>query len=233
MKTILLLSFLISLPAFAQLTNESEFSLIQSGGNAEAQTSNFKTTNVYKWDKYSALFGGHYTYGETADNVTIRNWDVNAKSERELQPKLSAVLGELIEGNRFTDIKARYNSDLGLKYYYDKSDRVNFFSEVTYRYTIEDRYTDVGNTYDHKGRLYNEYDRKYSDTFQYKFWLEYVPNFSDGHDYLINGEASMTAILNTLFSLKVAYKGMYDNSPATAGFKNYDYLTTTSLVAKF
>src|SRR5688572_22854565 len=132
MKKILLLTLIYTLPAMAQLTNESELSLIQSGGNAEAQTSNVRTTNVYKWDKYSALFGGHYTYGENADNVSVRNWDINAKSERELTPKFSLVLGEIIEGNRFTDIKARYNSDLGLRYYYDKSDRVNFFSEVSY-----------------------------------------------------------------------------------------------------
>lgn len=233
MKNLIFLIALVSLPAFAQLTNESELSLIQSGGNAEAQTTNARTTNTYKWDKYSALFGGHYTYGENADNVSVRNWDINGKSERVLSPKFSIVLGEIIEGNRFTDIKARYNSDLGLKYYYDKTDVLNFFSEISYRYTVEDRYSDIGNTYDHKARLYSEYDRKYSETLQYKFLLEYVPNFSDGHDYLVNGEVSMTAILNTRFSLKVAYRGMYDNSPANPAFKNYDYLTTTALVAKF
>lgn len=233
MKKILLLTLLYAVPAFAQLTNESEISLIQSGGNAEAQTSNVRTTNTYNWDKYSAIFGGHYTYGENADDVSVRNWDINAKSERELSPKVSVVLGEIIEGNRFTDIKARYNSDLGMKYYFDKTDRLKFFTELSYRYTIEDRYVDPQNTYDHKGRFYNEYDQKYSDTLQYKFWLEYVPNFSDGRDYFINGEASFTAILNTLLSLKVAYRGMYDNSPANPGLKNYDYMTTTSLVAKF
>lgn len=233
MKNLLFLVLIYSLPALAQLTNESEISLIQNGGNAEAQTSNARTTNTYKWDKYSALFGGHYTYGENADNVSVRNWDVNGKAEREVSHKVSLVLGEIIEGNRFTDIKARYNSDIGMRYYYDKSDRVNFFSELSYRYAVEDRYSDVGNTYDHKGRFYNEYDRKHSETLQYKFWIEYVPNISDGRDYLVNGEASLTAILNTLFSLKIAYRGMYDNSPADSSFKNYDYMTTTSLVAKF
>lgn len=233
MKNLLLIFAFISLPALAQLTNESELSLIQSGGNAEAQTSNARTTNTYKWDIYSLLFGGHYTYGENADGVAVRNWDINVKSERVLSPKLSVVLGELIEGNRFTDIKARYNSDLGLKYYYDKTDVLNFFSEVTYRYTIEDRYSDIGNTYDHRARLYNEYDRKYSETLQYKFLVEYIPNFTNGSDYLVNGEVSLTAILNTQFSLKVSYRGMYDNRPANPSFKNYDYLTTTALVAKF
>ncbi len=224
---------LVSSSAMAQLTNESELAIIQSGGNAEVQTTNAKTTNVYKWEKYSALFGGHYTYGETTDNVSVRNWDVNGKVEQEIRRNISLVLGEIIEGNRFIGIKARYNSDIGVKYYYSKSDALNFFTELSYRYAIEDRYAPLENTYDHKGRFYNEYDRKYSETLQYKLWLEYVPNFTDGKDYLVNGEVSMTSILSTTFSLKVAYKGMYDNRPASPAFKNYDYLTTTSLVAKF
>ena len=234
MKNIILL-FIILFPmtSFAQLKNETELSVLASGGNSEVQTTNAKTTNLYKWEKYSSTFGGHYTYGENGSSVSVRNWDVNVRLEREISRKFALVVGEIIEGNKFTSIKARYNSDIGAKYYYSKNDRRNFFTELAYRYAIEDRYRPIENSYDHKARLYTEYDEKYSETLQYKFWLEYVPNFSNGHDYLINGEASLTSILNSTFSLKVAYKGMYDNSPAFAGFKNYDYLTTTSLVAKF
>lgn len=223
----------LSFPALAQLTHESELSLIQSGGNAEAQTNNAKTTNTYRWEKYSALFGGHYTYGENSDNVSVRNWDINGKVEQEVRTNMSIVAGEIIEGNRFTGIKARYNNDVGMKYYYTKADPQIFFTELSYRYAIEDRYEPLGNTYDHKARLYNEFDHKYSQTLAYKIWLEYVPNFTEGKDYLLNGEVSMTSILNSIFSLKISYKGMYDNRPANQGFKNYDYLTTTSLVAKF
>lgn len=230
---ILLLIILFPMTSFAQLKNETELSVIASGGNSEVQTTNAKTSNLYQWEKYSTTFGGHYTYGENGDNVSVRNWDVNSRAERELNHKIAVVMGEIIEGNKFTAIKARYNSDAGMKYYYSKNDRRKFFTELSYRYAVEDRYRPLENTYDHKARFYNEYDEKYSETLQYKLWFEYVPNFSDGHDYLINGEASITSILNSTFSLKVAYKGMYDNSPAFSGFKNYDYLTTTSLVAKF
>jgi putative salt-induced outer membrane protein len=233
MKNILILLCFIPLSVFAQLTNESEISLIRSGGNSDVQTTNVRTTNTYKWEKYSALFGGHYTYGENSKNVSVRNWDVNGKAEQELTHKVSLLTGEIVEGNTFIAIKSRYNSDLGARYYYSKSDKENFFTELSYRYTVENRYGPFEDTYSHKARLYNEYDHKYSENLQYKLWLEYIPNFSDGKDYLINGEASVTSILTSIFSLKVAYKGMYDNRPATSGFKNYDYLTTTSLVAKF
>jgi putative salt-induced outer membrane protein YdiY len=233
MQSLILLFLIFSASAWAKLVHESELSLIQSGGNAEVQTTNTKTTNIYDWDLNKVTFGGHYIYGETSEGVSARNWDANGKYEREVSPHFSIVTGEVIEGNRFNGVKARYNSDLGFKYYFAKTDVVNLFSEFTYRYSIEDRYDPLPNVYDNKGRYYQEYFHKHSETVQTKLWIEYIPNFSAGSDYLINGEASLISILNSTFSLKVAYKGMYDNLPAFPGFKNYDYSTTTSLVAKF
>lgn len=233
MQFLALVALIFSVSAFAQFTNESELAIVQTGGNSEVQTNNAKTTNIYKWSLNQIKFGGHYIYGETNNGVSARNWDVNGKYEREVSPHLSLTAGEVLEGNRFTGIKTRYNSDVGAKYYYIKSDLKNVFSEAGYRYTIEDRYAPAANTFDNKARIYNEINHKISETVQYKFWLEYVPNFTDSRDYLVNGEASLTSILNSVFSLKVAYLGMYDNRPAQSGFKNYDYTTTTSLVAKF
>ena len=64
------------------------------------------------------------------------------------------------------------------------------------------------------------------------------PNFSESDDYLISFEPSIAVAMNKTFSLKVAYKGDYDNEPAVdadSGERNeyLDYTTTTSLIAKF
>lgn len=233
MRLIVLLSMLFCANAYAQLTNESELAYVKTGGNSDVQTANAKTVNVYSWVMNKFTFGGHYIYGETNNGVSARNWDVNTRYERVLTSHLSLTAGEVVEGNRFTGIKARYNSDLGAKYYFIKSDVKLFFSEVGYRYTIEDRYAPIENIYDNKSRIYNEWSHKVSATVQYKFWLEYIPNFTDSRDYLVNAEASLTSILNSVFSLKVAYLGMYDNLTAVPGLKNYDYVQTTSIVAKF
>lgn len=233
MNLLLFILTLFSINVWAQFTHESEVSLVQTGGNSEVETNNLKTTNLYTWESNQFKFGGHYIYGETNNGVSARNWDVNGKYERAISPHFSLTAGEIIEGNHFTGIKARYNSDLGIRYYFIKTDLKNLFTELGYRYSIEDRYEPLQNTYDNKARFYNELNHKISETVQYKFWLEIIPNFSENDDYLINGEASITSILNSIFSLKVAYMGMYDNRPAFAGFKNYDYTTTTALVAKF
>jgi len=233
MRFLGLLSLLLALNVQAQYTNESELAIVQTGGNSEVQTTNAKTLNVYKWQLNQVKIGGHYTYGESDNGVSARNWDVNTRYEREISSHLSLTAGEIIEGNRFTGVKARYNSDVGAKYFYIKSDLKNFFSELGYRYAIEDRYEPNPNTFDNKARFFNELNHKISETVQYRLWIEYIPNFTESKDYLINGEASITSILNSVFSLKVSYLGMYDNRPAFDGYKNYDYTTTTSLVAKF
>lgn len=233
MKLFLIVFLVLAQTAHAQLTNESEYALVYVGGNSEVQTQNAKTTTNYAWDLNQIKFGGHYTYGETGNGVSARNWDINFKYGRDLSSQVTLIFGEIIDGNRFTGLNARYNSDVGANYYYIKSDLRKFFSEITYRYSIEDRYDPILNTYDHKARLYNEYFDKFSETVTYKVWLEYIPNFTDGNDYLVNGEVSLTAILNSVFSLKVAYLGLYDNQPAIEGIKNYDFLSSTSLVAKF
>lgn len=229
----ILLALLLSTMAFAQLTHESEISTITTGGNQNVETYLFKTLNQYSFDSKLTKFGGHYTYGEASEEVSARDWDVNGKYEQMVSPYYAIYFGEIIEGFRFQGIKARYNSDAGVKYYLIKSDLRNFVSEIGYRYTIEDRYSPSVNQFENKGRLFTEWNEKVSATFQYRLWAEYLPNFTNSDDYLFIYEASATAIMTSIFSLKVAYKGTYDDLPAVEGNKNYDYTYTTSLVAKF
>lgn len=232
MRFFFLAALLFSASAMAKLSHESELSIVNSGGNSDLQAYNGQTKNKYQFEKNSLAFGGHYTYGEANNSLSARNWDVNTKYEFGLSEDFSAIVGEIIEGNNFQDVKARYNSDLGARYSVIKNDVQAWFFELAYRYTAEDRFVSE-NVYQHKARTYTEWGYKYSETLQWKVWLEYVPNFSDGQDWMMTGEASMTAILTSTFSLKVAYKGLYDNLPANPTLKTYDYITTTSLVAKF
>ncbi len=205
---------------------------MKSGGNSELQAYNGITKNKWDFTKDAIHFGGHYTYGEANSSLSARNWDVNTKYEFGITERLSTILAETLEGNRFQDVKVRYNTDTGLKYEVVKTEKQNWSFEGAYRYTVEDRYSSK-NAYQHKGRVYTEWSRKQSEALQWKLWLEYLPNFTAGSDWMLTGEASVTSILSSIFSLKIAYKGLYDNLPAAAGLKNYDYITTTSLVAKF
>jgi putative salt-induced outer membrane protein len=233
MKIILILCCLLTSLAHAQLTNESEVSTVATGGNTQTESYLFKTTNTLTQGSHKYSFGGHYTYSEADQNVNVRSWDLNTKYEQFISSRAAIFIGEVVESYRFQGIKARYNADIGAKYYYIRSDNRNLFSELGYRYTIEDRYSPEENQYSNKIRFYNEFFEKKGDSLQYRFWVEFVPNLSQTSDYLVTFEASMTTILTSMFSLKISYKGIYDAVPAFEKNREYDYTYSTALVAKF
>lgn len=233
MLKFILFSFILIPSWVFALTHESEISSVTTGGNSNVETYLFKTLHQVQQETLTYRISGHYTYGEAAKEVSARDWDINLKFDQMMTRKVAYYIGEMVEGYRFQDIKARYNSDIGLKYYFIKKDNRNFFTEGGFRYTVEDRYGPSQTQFENKGRLYQEYNDKPSKYFSYRLWLEYIPNFTTKGDYLIIHEASITSILSSIFSLKVAFRGSYDNRPATVGNKNYDYSYTTSLVARF
>ncbi len=242
---LLLLPF--SLFASVKFANESEVSVVQTSGNSVVETYNAKTLSKWEITKRTYSLGAHYTLGtsENVDEVTgekknvesARNWDVNAKYEQKLTKALSGFLGIMFEGNEYTGIKQRENYDLGGKHFITKTDKLNSFYELGVRYTVERtvvRDKDNEDVFNYtKGRFYYEIDHKKSETFSYKFWLEYLPNFTETEDYLINAEPSVAFVINSSFSLKTAYKIMYDNVPNIEGNKYTDTILSTSLIAKF
>jgi putative salt-induced outer membrane protein len=219
--------------AESKFTHESELSSVVSGGNSDVETYLYKFNNRIVQRIYNFQFDGHYNYGEAADVVSARDWHVNVKLERMFSLKNAVYIAEMVEGYRFQGIRARYNSDIGLKYYFMKKDTLNIFSELGYRYTQEQRYSPQGNQFDNKGRVFSEIHDKPTTNFSYRFWVEYLPNFSQSEDWIITHEASITSILTSVFSIKFAYRGIYNNLPAIVGNQNYDYTYTTSFVARF
>ena len=75
-----------------------------------------------------------------------------------------------------------------------------------------------------------------SKELRFKYWLEYLPNFSDSEAYLANTEASLNVMLSQMFSLKISYLMKYQNvAPVLNGVEGekIDTSYTTSLVANF
>ena len=234
-------------------SNESELSLLQTGGNTELETYNLKTQSTLKQEKRSYSLGGHYTLGssevedpddstKTVRETTARNWDVNGKYEQVLSKKTNAFVAVKYEGDEFAGISQRENYDLGAKYKFTEKKEYNSFFELGYRFTVErtlERNEDDEDRFeDNKGRAYYELNRIVRAGFSYKFWVEYIYNFTRTEDYLINFEPSIAFSLNETFSVKLAYKGMYDNDPAAAAngqdrLETFDWIYTTALLAKF
>jgi putative salt-induced outer membrane protein YdiY len=246
---LLLLTLIIVNDSFsAEWNNESELSVIQTGGNTKLETYNFSTLTKYQHLKSIYTLGGHYTLGtavvtdsddstQTVKKESARNWDAHTKYEQVLSEILNGFVAIKIEGDEFSGYKQRDNYDLGAKYKLHDDSKMKSHIELGLRYTIEktvERNSDDEDIFnDNKMRSLYEIDQELNPGLSYKFWIEYVYNFSRPEDYLINLEPSLSFSLNNIFSLKLSYKGSYDNEPASTGNEYLDWKYTTGLLAKF
>ena len=250
MKLVLVLSIL-SLTLFAQdkeakaLSHESALSAVQTGGNAVSESYDFSTDTSYKPGTREYRLFGNYTLAYADDpevegidkEETARNWKVGAEATQDLTEKVGATVGQSYEGNEFAGYKQRENSDLGLKYRFIRTDKIKSSFELGYRYTTEMRTTRDDDGKDvfsfNKANLYFTISQKLNEQVSYKFWIQYLPNFTEAEDYQINFEPSLTVKMSDILSLRVAYKGQYDNQLNPGVEERLDHTTTTALVAKF
>lgn len=228
-RTVFLLLF--SLPIFGQYSNESELGIIVTGGNTELEVYNAKTKNTYVKDTNTFTLGGHYMYGTSFNVNNSRNWDVNAKYEHALNPKVGVFVGTVYEGDDFAGIDNRINGDLGGSYKFYKSEKGMAYAEAGYRYRREENLAGTVLSQS-QGRVYLEGKRTPSKDITLKFWTEYLPNFTESEDWQINFEPSFSYNFHSNLALKWGYLGRYDNLPVP-GNKKFDFTYITSLIAKF
>jgi len=234
MKRLLLLIIALPVLANAEFSHESEVSILNSGGNSDFSTWNLKSRNDYKLSKSIYQLSGHYTYGEAGEFETARSWDAKLGYERVLKKGWRGYVSQQVEGDKFKGIETRYNTDIGAGLVLLEKEKHKIKTEIGYRYTVE-KHRDSTQADDNfqKGRAYIENDHQLTETLFFRVWLEYIPNFTEGSDYMINGGSSIQASLTKIFSLKVSYEGNYDNYPSLSSNRKYDYQYTTSLIAKF
>lgn len=232
MKLISLVTLFLLFPStFAQFTHQSELGIVVTGGNTELQVYNGKVTNTYTQDKNVYTLGGHYMYGTSFEVENSRNWDINAKYERDFNKKFGAFVGTVYEGDEFAGIKSRLNGDIGGTYHYKNEDKFSFSTELGYRHRREESTRNVVLNQS-QGRLYMIGKKETKNNFSFQTWLEYLPNFTNSEDWQVNFEPSLNFAFNTNLALKWGYLGKYDNLPVQ-GNKKFDFTYVTSLIAKF
>jgi putative salt-induced outer membrane protein len=253
MKNLIVLCLVaVSSVAMAKISTEAGLSVIRTGGNTQVETYNLKSKTAKEWEKRTLTVGGHYTLAtqieqqETATgsgvfkeqkNESARDWDGYTRYDEILNTKLNVFAQAQYEGNEFAGFKQRNNYDLGAKYILSKTDTTKFFVEAAVRLTEEkavERNEDDEDVFnDTKGVIFTEYRKKVSKTLNWKFWVQYVPNFTRSEDYQINFEPSFNVTLTDMFSLSMAYTGRYDNELNAGVEKRLDWTHTTSLIANF
>ncbi|WP_374029405.1 YdiY family protein [Bdellovibrio bacteriovorus] len=222
--------------AFAQeapppFKGEAEAGAVIVSGNTDSESyaAKIKTTYTHEKNVYTAF--GRYLKTLSNGVESARQWDAGVRYERELTDYFSFFVGYKSESDIFAGYLQRDSTDAGLKYYLLKQDDMNWILEAGLRYTKTQ--PTVGNTmYDNFGRLYTEFNKNLDKTLSFRYWAEYLPNFTDSEAWQGNTEASLNIMLNSIFSLKLAYLLQYQNEPPANG-KNTTSTTTMNLVAKF
>lgn len=222
-----------SLSAFAvePFKGEAEAGAIIVSGNTDSESYNAKAKTVYTQEQNIYTAFGRYLKTTSNNLESARNWEAGARYERELTEYLGVFVGQKAESDIYNGYIQRDSTDAGLKYSFLKTDDMSWFAEAGYRY--QKTLPTVGSTtHDNLGRVYTEFNKAMDKTLSFKYWVEYLPNFTQTDAYLVNTEASMNVMLNSIFSLKLAYLLQYQNV-APAGGKYTTTTTTMNLVAKF
>ncbi|MBT3980863.1 MAG: DUF481 domain-containing protein [Bacteriovoracaceae bacterium] len=223
----------VSTSVQAQFQTEDSASVNLTGGNTDLKTYNFASQNSYQYHQNLLALSGGYNYGESEKVRIVENWNVGLRYDFSLTSDLSVFFGEMAESDRYSGLKRRYNTDIGMKVALSKSEAHHVLTELGYRYSVEkNTVSTVAKKKYSKGRVYLEGHKSFKSDLSGKLWIEYLPNFSESKDYQINFEPSIIVTLTSIFSMKTAYLWKYDNFPVP-GKGMHDYHYTLSLIAKF
>jgi len=240
-----LLCALISSKSFAQETSpvpaptptppfaaEAEAGAVVVSGVSDSESYSAQAKGTYTQDKNIYGLFGHYIQVEANGVESARNWDAGVRYDRELNEYLGVYLGQKSESDIYSGYVQRDSTDVGAKYFLIKGQSFNWTLEAGYRYAKTLPLL-RGSLYESFGRLYTEVDEDLSKTLSFKYWAEYLPNFTHNEAYQCNTEASLNVMLTQIFSLKLAYLLQYQNVPPSGGVKYATTTSTMNLVAKY
>lgn len=222
----------LSLPALSEpFAGEAEAGAVIVSGNTDSESYNAKAKTTYTQEQNVYTANGRYLKTLSNGLESARNWEIGIRYERSLTDYLGVFVGQKAESDIFNGYTQRDSTDIGLKYFLIKGDDLNWIAELGYRYqkTLS---TTGDTTHNNLGRLYTEINKSLEKNLSFKYWLEYLPNFTETDAYLVNTEASLNVMLSSVFSLKLGYLLQYQNMPLL-GSKYSTTTTTMNLVAKF
>lgn len=217
--------------------NQSQIAFVQTSGNSVSESTSVKQETTYTQSLITTKIFASYLK-TSAENATTgkneesaRRWDAGIRLDRKISDSWSGFLGYTVESDKYAGYQQRHSTDLGAKYNFLKTEKLEMLGEAGYRYVHQNNINDT-QIHFNSARTYVEAVYKLNATNSAKLWVEYIPNFDDSEDNLLNTEASLTSALSTLFSLKVAYLVKKDNKPEP-GREKIDRTITTALVAQF
>lgn len=203
-------------------------------GNSETlQANGSLVTEGEKEGLGSVRVGVEGNYGESTINEETDTTVQNAKGFGNVKKTLSPMSFAYLDGNVLYDdialIDYRVTVGPGLGVFLIKDDATKLSITVGASYIWEE----VDNVTDDYAslRVAQRFERQLTATS--KIWesVEYLPEFADFNNYLINAEIGAEAALNSRLNLRVVLQDKYDNQPA-ADLERNDLTLIAGIVFK-
>jgi len=234
------LAALFAPSALAVFHDEGEAGLVFTDGNSNSKSISAANHSDVKNGKDRYQLGGRYNEAKQNGVLNTEKWLATLRYERTMTDVLTGILAQQVEGDIFAGILQRYNTDIAVKHFFlERPTRyfvrhphdIMWFGEAGYRFTREHNTKDETNSF-HKMRLYSEVRLHWNEWVTSYLWVEYVPNFTLGQNWLLNGELGLSTALSSVFGVKTFYRLNYSNAPPVGATSRTDTTLNMALTVK-
>lgn len=200
-------------------SGNSDTNLTTAGAKAQRE----KDGNIWQ-------FEGYHSVGEEDNETTVDFSNALASYKRLFTERFYGTMGTTYIRNDISDVKYRVTADPGLGYFLWKEDDLKFSVEAGPSYLWEEV---DGESDDYLApRVGERIEYALGETSKFFEQANVLLDINDSDNYLVTGEAGIEAKLNSMLSLVISIKDIYDNMPA-AGRKQNDLISLTTLSVNF
>lgn len=204
-----------------------------TSGNSDTMAINASVNAEKSGDVHEIRLGAEGNFGESTVNEIDETTTQNAKAVAVYKRKFDEIFlysDNSIFHDKMTDIDSLLILSIGVGRRLLENDNTKLDLELGAAYINEELANDPGDD-SIAARVAFRHDQKLSDNS--KFWLdaEYMPNFEDFEDYLLNSEAGLEVSINSSLSLRIVLQDRYDSTVPVDIEKN-DLSLISSLVYK-
>lgn len=213
--------------------NQTELSLIQTQGNSEVETFQFKNklTNNYT-ETLSSELKLESLYSIAEEKTTAERYLAEGRMDYKLGSKFSTALKATYKKNVFAGIDNSYAVGPLLVYRFIDGPHHFLKTEAGLDYVYEE-YTDQAEDDFLSAGIYGEYEWILSETIKFTQSVEVFRDFNLLESYQIESITALITKLNSYFSFKTSYQANHNTEPISDDLKKTDTILTVALVADF
>ena len=206
---------------------------VATGGNTNVTTYNIGEKIVFRPGPWVFTQNLGVIYGKSAGVVNASSIAAGLRGDHTIATRLALYgLGKFAHDS-FAGIKHRWEESVGLsaKVLDTASDQFSFELGVGLIQQTPSNSVDTS-THTVNARTAGVYRHNFSKTAFAQQSIEVLPNLTEGDDYRINSETSISAPISSHIALKSAFVVHFDNQPVP-GFKSSDRIFTSGLQISF